>query len=165
MKGQRLLTQESINAVASKVCCVNDCVQPFSRERIRAFRDHMYQNTSFEFRNHMKLDVHCQVHFNLEGKRVVTIEGIDVCMVAWRHISGVPKSTFHCFQKYATRGDIAQPHGNLGLQKPRKHTEQATATLRCMLEKSADHMSHRLRILPSGEKVVSMILPTTFKWK
>lgn len=43
----------------------------------------------------MKLDVHRQVHRNSEGKRVVTVEGIDVCMAAWRHISGVPESTFH----------------------------------------------------------------------
>ena len=60
---------------------------------------------------------------------------------------------------------VAQLHGNLGLHKPWAHTVQATAILRCILEKSADHMPHRPRVLSSGEKVVTKVLPATWKWK
>jgi hypothetical protein len=34
-----------------------------------------------------------------------------------------------------------------------------------VLEKEADHMPHKSHILPFGEKVVSMVMPATFKWK
>ena len=59
----------------------------------------------------------------------------------------------------------ALDHGNRGLLKPRKHTVQAAASLKCILEKQADHMPHRTRTLKTGEKVVSMCLPATFQWK
>lgn len=36
LKAKELLSQESINAVSSKVCCSKNCVQPFPREKIRA---------------------------------------------------------------------------------------------------------------------------------
>jgi hypothetical protein len=42
---------------------------------------------------------------------------------------------------------------------------QATATLRCILDRSADHMLYRFQTLAVGEKVVSKVLPTTWKWK
>lgn len=165
VKSSGLLSQESINSVSSKVCCTRNCVQPFPREKIRCFRERMYSGTSYQFRFHMKLDIHRQVHRNADGKRVVTVEGIDVCLPAWRHIAGVSEATFHRFQKYVAEGIQAHPHGNSSLLKPRKHTSQATATLRCILENSADHMPHRTKTLKSGEKVVSMILPATWKWK
>ena len=62
-------------------------------------------------------------------------------------------------------GREALDHGNKGLLKPRKHTQQAAASLKCILEKQADHMPHRTRTFKTGEKVVSMCLPTTFQWK
>jgi len=37
VKTKNLLTQQSINEVSSKVCCSQNCIQPFSREKIRAF--------------------------------------------------------------------------------------------------------------------------------
>ena len=162
---KELLMQQSINGVSSKVCCSKNCIQPFPREKIKAFWEHMYQDTTFEFRYHMKLDVHRQVHWNAEGKKVVTLEGIDVCLFAWRHIARVSESTFHRFQGYAAKGESTQPHGNAGTLKPRKHTLQAVATLECALEKEVDHMPHRTHTLPSGEKVVSKVLPASFKWK
>ena len=109
-KAKELLTQQSINGVSSKVCCSKN------------FRERMYRDTTFEFHYHIKLDVHRQVHRNAEGKRVVTVEGIDVCLSAWRHIAGVSESTFHRFQGYAAKGESAQPHGNARTMKPRKHT-------------------------------------------
>ena len=164
-KAKELLTQQSINGVSSKVCCSKNCVQPFPREKIKAFRERMYRDTTFEFCYHMKLDVHRQVHRNGEGRNVVTVERIDVYLSAWRHIAGVSKSTFHRFQGYTAKGESTQPHGNAGTMKPRKHTLQATTTLECALEKEADHMLHRTHTLLSGEKVVYKVLPASFKWK
>ena len=62
-------------------------------------------------------------------------------------------------------GREALDHGNKGLLKLRKHTQQAAASLKCILEKQAHHMPHRTRTLKTGEKVVSMCLPATFQWK
>ena len=162
---KELLTQQSINGVSSKVYCSKNYIQPFPREKIKAFRERMYRDTTFEFCYHMKLDVHRQVHWNVEGKKVVTLEGIDVCLSTWRHIAGVSESTFHRFQGYAAKGESAQPHGNAGMLKPWKHTLQVVATLECALEKEADHMPHRTHTLLSGEKVVSKVLFASFKWK
>ena len=96
---------------------------------------------------------------------MVTVEGISVCMHAWMHIFGVPQATFYRYQAYARANREASEHGNTGLAKPRKHTQQATTTLKCILEKEANHMPHHTRTTKSGEKVVSMILPATFQWK
>ena len=87
-----------------------------------------------------------------------------MCHNAWR-LMRVSESTFYRFAKYASQNMVAQLHGNSGLRKPRPHTVQAIATLRCILEKSADHMPHRSHVLSSGEKVVTKVLHTTWKWK
>ena len=81
------------------------------------------------------------------------------------HISSVLESTFYRYQTYMNDGRETLDHGNRGLLKPRKHTQQAAASLKCILEKQADHMPHRMRTLRIGEKVVSMCLPATFQWK
>ena len=94
---------------------------------------------------------------------MVIVEEILVCMRAWMHIFDVPESTFYRYQMYINDGREALDHGNRGLLKPRKHTLQAAASLKCILEKQVDHMLHRTRTLKTGEKVVSMCLPATFK--
>ena len=165
VKSKALLTQESINAVSSKSCCSQNCVQPFPREKIRAFRERMYYNSTFKHTAFKKTEVTRQVHRDAHGQRMVTLDEIPVCMRAWMHISGVPESTFYRYQMYMNDSQEALDHGNRGLLKPRKHTLQAAASLKCILEKQADHMPHRTRTLKIGEKVVSMCLPATFQWK
>ena len=113
----------------------------------------------------MKTEVYRVVHRDALGQRMVTMEEISVCMRAWMHIFGIPQATFYQYHGYARANREASEHGNTGLAKPRKHTQQATATLKCILEKEADHMPHCTRTTKSGEKVVSMILPATFQWK
>lgn len=43
----------------------------------------MYKKATVQFRNHIKLDVHWQFTHAV-GRNVVTLEGIDVCSLAWR---------------------------------------------------------------------------------
>nr|PNR63282.1 hypothetical protein PHYPA_001707 [Physcomitrium patens] len=135
--------------------------RPYMNEKIKSFRERMYNGSTFQFKAHMKLDVHRAVHRDASGRKMVTVEGITMCLRAWMHISGVSEATFYRYQAYLKANREARDHGNTGLPKPRKHTEQATATLKCILEKEADHMPHRTRSTKSGEKMVSMTLPAT----
>jgi len=84
----------------------------------------------------------------------------------WMHIVGILEATFYFFQKYAIKdGREAMVYGNTGLMKPMKPTQQATSTLKCILEKEADHMPHRTKTLKSAKKIVSVILSVMFQWK
>ena len=102
---------------------------------------------------------------NAQGCRVLILEGEDVYLVAWKHIMGVLETTIYRYAGYASEGRPVQKHGNCGLLKPWAYTVQATMTLRCILDRFADHMPHRSRTLASSEKVVSKVLLTTWKWK
>jgi hypothetical protein len=123
------------------------------------------EDSDVRLRTHVKLDVHRQFHTDGNGNRVVTLEGINVCSRAWQLIMGVSRATFFRYAEAATSGCRARQHGNYGSKKPREYTVQAIATLRCMLEKSIDHMPQRSTTMPSGETVVTKTLPSSFKWK
>ena len=143
-KTKFLLTEESINLVSSNVCCRKNCVQPFPRERIRAFRERMYRNSTFKHRAFMKTDVHRHIHEDARRRKMVTIEGINVCLHAWMLIAGIAESTFYRYLKYMKANQKARDHGNTGLLKPREHTQQATTSLKCILDREVDHMLHRI---------------------
>jgi hypothetical protein len=96
---------------------------------------------------------------------MITLEGIDVCPVAWYTIMGVSRATYYRWKVNINNGLRAEHHGNAGMVKPRSHTLQAIATLCLMLEKTADHMPHRTTIIETGEKVVSKCLPSSWRWK
>ena len=67
----------------------------------------------------MKTEVHRAVHRDARGRRMVTVEGISVCMRAWMHISGVTQAMIYQYQGYARANREASEHGNTGLAKPR----------------------------------------------
>jgi hypothetical protein len=77
----------------------------------------------------------------------------------------VSQATFFRYAKAATEGVKVGHHRNQGLKKLRNHTLQAITILRCLLEKSVDHMPHKSTTLLSGEIVVTMILYLSLKWK
>jgi hypothetical protein len=88
-----------------------------------------------------------------------------VCSTVWQLIMDVSRATFFQYAEAATSGHMARHHGNYGSKKPREHIKQAIATLRCMLEKSTNHMPHRSTTMPTGKTVVTKTLPSSFKWK
>ena len=84
----------------------------------------MYDKTTVQFKNHIKLDVHRQFHRDAPGRNVVTLEGIDICPFAWMKIMGVSSSTFYCNAKFAAACHVAQNHSNMGLRKPSMGTQK-----------------------------------------
>jgi hypothetical protein len=165
VKAERLLLTEDINLVSSHISCKLNCVQPFPREKIVAVRNQMWRDSDVRLRTHVKLDIHRQFHNDGNGNRVITLEDINVYSIAWQLIMGVSRATSFRYVEVATSGHRARHHGNYGSKKPREHTVQAIATLRYMLEKSANHMPHRSTTMPTGETVVTKTLPSSFKWK
>ena len=157
-----LMTPQSINAVASNTCCSQSCMQHYPRVKIIVFRSCTYDKTTVQFRNHIKLDIHRQFHRDATGRNVVTFEGIDVCPFAWMKIMGVSSSTFYRNAKFVAADHAAQNHGNTGLRKPRSHTVVATTTLGAILDRHAEHMPYKTRVLLSREKVVAKVLPSKF---
>jgi hypothetical protein len=47
-----------------------------------------------------------------------TLEGIDVCLVAWNTILDVFRTTYYQWKKIASNGMRANQHRNLGTKKP-----------------------------------------------
>ena len=74
-----LMIPQSINAVVSNTCCSQSCVQHYPRAKITVLRSRMYDMTTVQFRNHIKLDVHKQFHRDATSRNVVTLKGINVC--------------------------------------------------------------------------------------
>ena len=110
------------------------------------------------------LGVYGQIHKDPFGKEWITLKGTDVCPTASWTIYGVSKATFYRYKDMAKMGKKQEEHGNLGSKKPRMHTVQATATLRTMIVSDVDRMPHKTRTLESGEKVPTMVLPSSFLW-
>ena len=163
-KKEALLTVESIRNVSTISCCSKNCLQRFPRDRIEALRSEMHVEGSVYHRKHRQLDVHKQIHRDADGRDMITLEGMEVCLKAWTTIMGVHRSSFYRYKADALIEKRAEQHGKLGTKKPRTHTLQATATLRTVLESTANHMPHKSRTKEDGDKVVAMSLPSSFHW-
>ena len=124
----------------------------------------MHVKGSVYHRKHRQLDVHKKIHRDADGRDMITLEGMEVCPKAWTTIIGVHRSSFYRYKANALIGKRAEHQENLGTKKPRTHTLQATATLRTVLESTADHMPHKSQTKEDGEKVIAMSLPLSFHW-
>jgi hypothetical protein len=155
------LSTQSINSVSNVSCCKKNCIQLFPRAKIHSLRLQFFHEGGQYFKSHRLLDVHKQIHHNSDGNEMITLEGCDVCPVAWYTIMDVSRATYYRWKVNASSGMRDDQHGNVGTTKPRIHTLQAMATLRLMLEQSTDHMPHKTTTVETGEKVVSKCLPSS----
>jgi hypothetical protein len=92
---------------------------------------------------------------------MITPESIDLCPIAWYTIMDVSRATYYHWKENAKNGMCTNHHINLGSKKLWIHTLQATATLRLMLEQSANHMPHKMQTLETRMKIVSKYLPSS----
>jgi hypothetical protein len=76
-------------SVATNDCCAKRCCQLFFRDKIKSLRE--------EMQSAKKLEVHHNMHFDAENRRVVTLENIEVCCAAWYIIHVVSKAHFYRF--------------------------------------------------------------------
>ena len=146
-------------------CCKRNCVQPYLRAKIHALRSQFFHEGGQYFKSYRLLDVHKQIHLNAHGNEMITLEGVDVCPVAWYNIMEVSRATFYQWKMNANNGLHVEHHGNARRVKPRSHILQATATLRLMPKQTVDHMPHHTTTVETGEKVVSKCLPSSWRWK
>ena len=107
-----ILNAESIRNVATKTCCSRSCLQPFPRDKIEAFRSEMHVQGSVYHRKHRELDVHKQIHKDVDGKEMITLEGFEVCPKAWTTIMGLHRSSYYRYKVDALVGKRAKQHGN-----------------------------------------------------
>jgi hypothetical protein len=159
------LSTQSINFASTVNCYSRNCVQPFPRAKIHALRFQFFHEGGQYFKSHCLLDVHKQIHLDAHENEMITLEGVDVCPVAWYIIMGVSRATYYRWKVNTNNGLRVEHHGNAITVKPRSHILQATATLRLMLEQTVDHMPHRTTTIETGEKVVSKCLPSSWRWK
>ena len=164
-KKERALTTEAIHEVSTKSCCKRNCVQSFPRSEIEAIRSKLNMNGGVYNRKSVLLKVHRQVHKDSNGKEWITLKGREVCPSALQTIRAISRATYYRYKEMAMLGKQVEDHGNLGSKKPRKHTMQATATLRVMIEDDADRMPNKTRTLNLRERVPAMVLQSAFPWK
>ena len=135
-------------------------VQFFPREKIRSLRQEMWL-ANFCMRSAKKLKVQRNLDIDTHGHKVVTLENVEVCCMVWYTIHAVSKAYIYRFWKYSLLGCRSSLHGNSDTKKPWKATLLASATLSTIIVSLADAMPHKMRTLPSGEKVFQMVLPTS----
>ena len=164
-KATKMLSRESIADVFVRFCCDKECTSKFRPSTIRTLRTEMHLQT-FQVKATKNLDVHRTIHDGVQrGEKLVTVEGINVCLRAWRILHNIPLRTFERYKAKANTNVRGGPHGNSNTTKRRTATVQAIETLRSLLEGRADHMPHLSHTLPTGEKVSLKVLPAGTEWK
>jgi hypothetical protein len=137
---ERKVSGKSILSVVSARCCSMRSTQHFLQEAVKALRTEMW-SADHVLRKHMKLQVHRNA-YEVERRRVVSLENFEVCLNAWYIIHSVSKADFYRFKQNSMQGMHASHHGNRGTKKRRTTMQQAFTSLSAMIECSADLMPH-----------------------
>lgn len=161
---RQFVSDEALSRVYTQRCCSRSCTRKFGVGMVRALRTEMHLQ-SFHMKSMKNLEVHRAIHDAFDGNaKVVTLEGEEICVKAWRIIHNVSLRTFQRYAVRARRQERGAPHGNASKCKRRSGSIQAVETLRSLLEAKADLMPHMQCTLRSGERVGMKVLPAGTRW-
>ena len=96
------LEDTSIKSVATKDCCAKRCCQLSPHDKIKYLRQKMWLG-DFRMRSAKKLEVHRNMHFDAGGRKVVTLENVEVCCRAWYIIHAVSKADLNRFLQIVSK--------------------------------------------------------------
>jgi len=120
-----------------------------------------YYLKSFEDRREYGIAVGSQIH-NFDGdqnRRIITLEGADVCITAWYLIHEISKSTYHGYMIKYKDGVVLGMHGNKGIKQLRIGTIQVTGTMKAIIDENVDQMPHQICGIEHGRMDTLKFLP------
>ena len=104
-------------------------------------------------RKHMKLQIHRNT-YEVDGRKVLLLEGHKVCLIEWSIIHRVLKADFYQFKRYSILGMPASHHGNRDAKKGWVATWQACTSLAAMIEGATNLMPHRISCFKIQKKLL-----------
>ena len=90
-----MLSVDSIANVSIKSYCSRNSLQPFPCDKIEALKAEMHVEGNVYHRKHRQLDVHKKIHWDADGKEMITLEGMEVCSKPWTTIIGFHRSSYY----------------------------------------------------------------------
>jgi len=81
-KKKALLTMQAIVDVSTKVCCQQNCLQPFPRKEIQAIHSQLYVHGGVYNHQSCLLGVYKQIHHDSNGREMITLASHEVCPIA-----------------------------------------------------------------------------------
>ena len=99
------------------------------------------------------------------ARKLITLDGVDVCQTAWWKIHGVSHATYMVYRRKPRMDFVSSVHGNAGFLCPRKHVVQAEASMQSVSRMNVDLMPHQMKSLGAGRQDVHMVLPSDLNWK
>lgn len=90
-----------------------------------------------------ELKVHRNIHIDVHGHKVVTLETVEVYCIAWCIDHAILKVGFEKFWKYSSMGRPSWLYNNFGTKKFEEATLQATTILVNIIVTLIDAMPHK----------------------
>ena len=162
----RKTRDSEIRKVNSKYCCRRYCCQFIAQERTVMIRTRFYLK-SFDERREYAISSAGQIHF-FDGNpnfKVITLEGMEVCIPGWYIIHGISKSAYHTYALMYKEGVLLEDHGNKRVKRPRVGTVQATGSMKSIIDESTDQMPHQMRGIGNRRMDTLKYLPAGNNWK
>jgi len=163
-KKESCLTLAAVAQIAAYDCCSQGCCQNFPRKRAQEAREKFWAK-SFALRKEDEINAIVNALDMTTGEKVVVIEGIAVCLEAWRIIHGRGRSAFYELKKAVRNGARVSTHGNLGKRRMSERVCQAMVTLREIIESAADHHPSKRRTMDDNSRQVLRELPKSLTWE
>ncbi len=96
---EKLMSEKFMHNVGVTKCCTTNCCQHFPHEKTLLLREE-FSSLSFEDCKTCGLDILRRLHTGGigSGLKFNTIQGLDICEIAWYYIVGFSKSTYMLYK-------------------------------------------------------------------